>query len=134
MQLLTMINRMLHLPPNKDKLLPEKDAQTVQAHTAEYKIDHRTVYDILHQICKETDLYPYIKLHKSRRDGRGAYYVIHSMWLGPNSVNATALKAKLALPMSSYDVKKKAWNWEKYDAQRVKYHVTLGNLHPELKV
>ena len=36
-----MIDRMLQLPPDKNKLLPEKDAQTVQAHTAECVIDNK---------------------------------------------------------------------------------------------
>ena len=30
--------------------------------------------------------------------------------------------------MSMYDREKKAWNWEKYVAQHVKYHIILGNL------
>ena len=73
-----MITRMLHLSPEKNKFLPEKDAQTVQAHMPEYKIDNRTVNDILDQICKDTDLYPYVKQHKSKRDRRGSFYAIHS--------------------------------------------------------
>ena len=55
----------------------------------EYKIDNRSVYDILDQIYKEIDLYPYVKQQKSNRDGKGAFYVIHSRWLGPNHVNMT---------------------------------------------
>ena len=34
----------------------------------------------------------------------------------------------MALQMSRYDGKRKAWNWEKYVAQHVKYHTILGNL------
>ena len=49
---------------------------------------------ILDQICKDTDLYPYVKQHKSKRDGRGAFYAIHSRWLGSNHVNATASEAE----------------------------------------
>ena len=85
-----MIARMLHLPPNKNQLLLEKDAHKVQDHTVEYVIDNRMVHDILDQICRDTDLYPYIKQHKSKRDHRGAFYAIHSRWLGLNNVNATA--------------------------------------------
>ena len=47
-----------------------------KAYAAEYKIDNINVYDILNNICKDTDLYPYVKKHKSSRDGSGAYYVI----------------------------------------------------------
>ena len=104
-----MITSMLHLPPDK-KLLLEKNAQSVQACTAEYKIDNRSDYDILDQICKDTDLYPYVKQYTSKRDGRRAYYAIHSRWLGLNHVNATASKAKMALQTSTYDGEKKAWN------------------------
>ena len=70
-----MIARLLHLPQDKNNILLECDIQW-------YKIDNRNVYDILDQICKDTDLYPYVKQHKSKKDGRGAFYAIHSRWLG----------------------------------------------------
>ena len=68
-----MIARMLHLPPDNNKLLLEKDAHRVQDHTAEYTIDNRMVYDNLDQICKDTDWYSYIKQHKPKWDGRGHF-------------------------------------------------------------
>ena len=77
-----MIIRMLHLPPEKNELLLEHDAQSERACTAEYKIDNRSVYDILDQICKDNNLYPYVKQQNSKRDSRGAFYAIHSRWLG----------------------------------------------------
>ena len=80
------------------------------------------------QICKDSDLYPYFKQHNSSGVGRGAYYAIHSRWLGPNHVNATASEAQMALLTSMYIGEKKAWNWENYVAQHVKYHIILGNL------
>ena len=86
----------------------------VKEHTAEYEVDNRSIYDILDQICKDTDLYPCVKQHKSNRGSRGASYAIHSRWLGLNHVNATASEAKMAL--QTYDGQKKAWNWEKYVA------------------
>ena len=73
-----MIAMMLHLPPDKNKMHNEQSAQSLMEHTAEYEIDNRTVYDILDQIFKDTDLYPYVKQHKSQRDGRGTFYAIHS--------------------------------------------------------
>ena len=97
-------------------LLHETNAQTAQACIPEYKINNKTLYDILDQIYKDTDLYPYVKQHKSKRDGRGAFYGIHSRRLGPNHVNATASKAKMVLQTSTYKDKKRAWNWEKYVA------------------
>ena len=123
-----MITRMLHLPPDKNKLLPEKDIQRVQEHMAESKIDNWMVDDELDQSCKDTDLYPYIEQHKSKRDGRGAYNATHSRWLGPTHVNATASEAEMALQMSMYDEEKMEWNWEKYVACHVKYHIILGNI------
>ena len=105
-----MIAKMLHLPLSKNKLLLESSANKVQYHTAEYVIDNRMVYDILDQICKDTDLYLYVKQHKSKRDSRGAFYAIHSRWLGPNHVNTTASEAEMALQMSKYDGEKRAWN------------------------
>ena len=42
-----MIARMLHLPPDKNKLHNKQSAQLVTEHTAEYEIDNRNVYDIL---------------------------------------------------------------------------------------
>ena len=66
-----MIAKMLNLSPDKNKLLLEKNAHKVQDHTAEYVIDNRMVYDVLDQICNDTDLYPYVKQHKSKGDIRG---------------------------------------------------------------
>ena len=111
-----MIIKMLHLPSDENKVHNEQIAQSFTQHTTEYKIDNRTVYDILDQICKDTDLYPYVKQHKSKKDGRGSFYSIHSRWLGPNHMNATASEAEMALQMLTYDREKKAWNWEKYVA------------------
>ena len=34
----------------------------------------------------------------------------------------------MVLQMSTYDGEKKVWNWEKYIAWHVKYHIILGNL------
>ena len=59
------------------------------------------------QICKITDLYPYVKQHKSNRDGGDMFYAIHSSWLGPNYVNMTVSETKMALQMSMYDGEKK---------------------------
>ena len=77
-------------------------------------MDNRSVYVILDQICNSTDLYQYVKQHKSKRNGRGMLYAIHSRLLGPNHVNVTASETELVLQMSMYDGGKKAWNWEIY--------------------
>ena len=97
-----MIARMLCLLPNKNKLLMEQGASSVNEHTAEYKIDIRTVYNILNQICEDTDLYSYVNQHKSKRNGRGASYAIHSRWLSTNHVNSTASEAEAAFQTSMY--------------------------------
>ena len=47
-----MIARMLHLSLEKNKLDNEKSTQLVKKHTAEYKIDNRSVYDILDRSVK----------------------------------------------------------------------------------
>ena len=73
-----MITRMLYLSPDKNKLLVERSARSVKKYTVEYKIDNRTVYNKVDQICKQIDLYPYVKQYKSKRDSRGAFYAIHS--------------------------------------------------------
>ena len=98
-----MIAMMLHLPTEKDKLFSEHNNHSVLVHTVEYKIDNISVYNILHQIFKDTDLYPYVKQHKYKRDGREAFYAIHSMWSDLNHVNATASEAKLASQKSTYN-------------------------------
>ena len=64
-----IIARMLHLPPEKNKLPLEHDDQSLRACMVEYQIENKNIYDILDKICKDTDLYPYIKQHKSKRDG-----------------------------------------------------------------
>ena len=89
-----IIASILHLPQDKNKLLMEHNVHSVKEHTAEYKIYNRSVYDILDQIYKDTDLYSCFKQHKSKMNDRGAFYAIHSRWLGPNHINATASKAK----------------------------------------
>ena len=106
MQFMMMTARMLHLPSDKNKLHNEQSAQSVMEHMAEYKIDNTNVYDIFDQINKDTDLYPYVKQHKSKREGRGAFYVIHSRWLVPNHNKTTESKAELALQISTYDGEK----------------------------
>ena len=65
-----MIARMLHLPLHKNKLHNKQSAQSVTEHTGEYKKDDRSVYDILDEICKDTDLYPYATQHKPKWYGR----------------------------------------------------------------
>ena len=51
-----MIARMLHLPSHKNRLQWESNVDKVKDHTTEYIIDNRMVYDILDQMCKNTDL------------------------------------------------------------------------------
>ena len=72
-----MIARMLCISPRRNKLLLEHNVQSARVHTAEYKIDNVSVHDILDQICKDTNLYPNVKQHKSKRNGRCAFYAIH---------------------------------------------------------
>ena len=112
-QIITII---LHLPPDMNRLHNEQSTQSVKEHTSEYKIDNGTVYDILDQICKDTDLFPCVKQQKSKRDGRKAFYAIHSRWLCTNNENSTASEAKLVVKISTDYGEKKAWNWEKYVA------------------
>ena len=45
-----MIARMIHLPPDKSRLLLGHNISSVREQAAEYKINNRTVYDILDQI------------------------------------------------------------------------------------
>ena len=68
-----MITRMLHLPQNKDKIYNKQSVQSVIQCMPEYNTDNRTVYDSLDQICKDTDLYPYINQHKSKRNAEGHF-------------------------------------------------------------
>ena len=78
---------MLHLPSDENKLYNEQSAQLVKQHTAEYNICNKSVYNILDQICKDIDLYLYIKQHKSKKDGRQIFMpfnpdgYIQTMWM-----------------------------------------------------
>ena len=74
-------------------LLLEHHVHSVKEHMAEYEIENITIYNIFDQIWKDTDLDLYVKQHKSNRNGRGAFYANHSIWLGPNQLNATASEA-----------------------------------------
>ena len=55
------------------QVVQEESVQSVQACMAEYQIDNRSVYDILDQISKDINLYPYVKQHKFNRDERVAF-------------------------------------------------------------
>ena len=68
-----MITRMLHITPDKNRLHDKHSAPSVKECTAENEIDNRSVYDILDQICKDTDLHPYVKQHKSKRECKGHF-------------------------------------------------------------
>ena len=98
-----MIARMLHLPPDKNKLLSEKDVQRVQVQQQNTKLT--TGWSMTSWI---TDLYPYVMQQKPKRDNRGAFYAIHSKWLGPNQVNTIASKAEMTLQTSTYNGEKRA--------------------------
>ena len=93
--------KLLHLLQLKSKPVLEHNVHLTKKLTAEYKIDNRTVYDIFDQICKDTNLCPYVKQHKSNTDGYGAFFAIHSRWLCPNCVNATASEVEAVLHMST---------------------------------
>ena len=68
-----MTVRMVHLPLDKNKVHNKQSAQSVTQNTKEYKIDNRTVYNILDQIFKDMDWYPFVKQHKSKRDSRRCF-------------------------------------------------------------
>ena len=93
-----MIIKMLNLSADKDSPSLESQSSSIKEHTAEYKIDNRTVYDILERICIHMFNYKY------KMDGREAFYAIH---LGPNHVNTTSSEAEAA-----HDGEKKEWNCE----------------------
>ena len=61
------ITRMLHLLSDKNKVHNEQSEQSVVQHTTEYKIDNRTVYDILDQNCKDTYMYIHMSSSTSPR-------------------------------------------------------------------
>ena len=90
-------NERITLPSEKKKSSNMINTKIAQAHTGEYEIDNRTICDVLDQICKDTDLYSYLKQQQSKRNGRRAYYTIHSRWFGANHVNMTASEAEMAL-------------------------------------
>ena len=47
-----MIARMWHLPHERNKILLESNIQSTKTHKAEYKIDNRTVHDILNRSAR----------------------------------------------------------------------------------
>ena len=54
------------------------------------------------KICKDTDLYLYVKQHNSKKDDKEAFNAISSKWLGLNHVKATASEAEAALQMFTH--------------------------------
>ena len=90
-----MISRMLHLPPDKNELILEWDAQSARASIAEYKRDNKSVRHFVSDLQGYWSVSMCVKQHKSKWDGRGAFYAIHSRWLDPNHVNMTASEAEM---------------------------------------
>ena len=88
---------MLHLPADKNMVHNKQSVPSVSKHMPEYKIDNRIVYDIIDPIYKDTNLYLYVKQHKSKREGREGFHAIESKWLGPNHVNANESEAEMTL-------------------------------------
>ena len=64
------------LPTEQIWLYREKETSSKKQHTTACKIDNRSIYGILDQICKDTDLYQHIKQNKSRWYHRGSLYAI----------------------------------------------------------
>ena len=90
-----MITRMLHLPTDENTLHNEQSAQSVNEHTAEYEVDNRTVYDILDQICNDTDLYQYVKQHKLKGDGRGAFLCHSFQMVRPKPCQCNSIRSQV---------------------------------------
>ena len=70
------------------------------------QLGHRIDCDILNQICKDKDLYPYVKKFKTSYDEQGAYYSIHSRWLSPNPMGLMASDTQTAHQTMTKKVRK----------------------------
>ena len=62
---------------------------------------------------------------KSKRNDRGAFYAIHSNWLGPEHINAMSSAAEAALEAFIYVSGKKAWDLVQYVSKYVKGNFIL---------
>ena len=93
-----------------EEIVHTKNNCVRKGHITAYEIDKRNIDDILDQIWKDADLYPYAKQFKSKQYGRKAFYAIYTRWLGPDYVNVTASEAEAALKTLTYDGEKKALN------------------------
>ena len=98
---------MLYLPMEQNRFSTESMTSSRKYKTTAYKIDNGMLHDVLDQIYNDPDPYPYVKQLKSKHDGRRAFYVIHTRWLGPNHVNVKASEAEAFLQTSKDDGKKK---------------------------
>ena len=112
------------MPPDKNRV----EIKNTKEHTPKNKIDKRTVYDILNQICNDTGLYLHVKQYKPRRNCSGAFYANHSRWLGRNHANTLVSEAEAVLQATMYDEEMKAWSWEKYVSWHVNYYLILENI------
>ena len=75
-----MITRMLHLPPDKNKLLLEREDSSVKECTPEFKI-------YIDQICKDTDLYPMTSRTCPRGMAQEHFMPFNPDGYGPNQTN-----------------------------------------------
>ena len=96
--------------------------------TPTFLTDNQRVWELLFSITRERECWIYVKVAQRARDGRAAFLALKNHYLGPNNVNILASGAERKLKTTTYNGKKKRWNFERYVQMHVEQHTILEGL------
>jgi len=80
--------------------------------TAEFKMDHATVFAVIAEMIRDLARQTYVKPFQWARESRKTYFGLFNHFLGPNNVNNMANHAKARLESIKYSEAKRYWTFE----------------------
>jgi hypothetical protein len=92
--------------------IPHADAAGTKLPT--YQHNRTKVWQAQSEMTRDEKCWTYVKPFQRTRDGRGAYLVLHTHYLGANHVNNMASEAESRLAKAMYHGKKRRYNFESY--------------------
>lgn len=108
---------------------PHRDAAGNR--TELYNNDNHRVWTLLVGLCRSHLCWTYIKGFARARDGRAAFLMLRSHYLGINNVNGLASKAENAFYRLMYSKETKRFNFETYVSGHKEQHQILEELEIE---
>ena len=90
--------------------------------------DRQTVWDKISDLTRDHECWTYVKPAQHARDGRQGYMLLFDHYLGQNSMANQASLTEAKLKNSSYQGKRRRWNFEKFVHMQVEQHEILNGL------